>query len=136
MRKTAVILAVASLSAMTVIAFAQMQQHGPGGHSMPGGMMHDAMTNMQPKGDIGLSSQAYNAANRKMHVGMDITYTGNADVDFVKGMIPHHAGAVDMAKVVLSFGKDPEIRKLAEAIIKAQETEIAQMQEWLKKNAK
>ena len=39
----------------------------------------------------------------KMHNAMDIAYTGNADVDFVKGMIPHHAGAVDMAKTVLVF---------------------------------
>ncbi len=70
-----------------------------------------------------------------MHEGMDITYTGNADVDFVRGMIPHHQGAVDMAKTLLAFGKDPQLRKLAEEIIKAQESEIALMQEWLKKNA-
>ena len=88
----------------------------------------------QPKGDTGPSSQAFHAANMKMHSAMDITFTGKADVDFVKGMIPHHAGAIDMAKVEIAFGKDPELKKLAEAIIKAQETEIAQMQEWLKKN--
>jgi uncharacterized protein (DUF305 family) len=67
---------------------------------------------------------------------MDITFTGNADIDFVRGMIPHHQGAVDMAKTVIAFGKDPQIRKLAEEIIKAQETEIAMMQSWLKQNAK
>ena len=89
---------------------------------------------MQIKGDSGPSSVALNNANIKMHSAMDITYTGNSDVDFVKGMIPHHAGAIDMARVVLTYGKDPEIKKLAEGIIKAQEAEIAQMQAWLKKN--
>jgi uncharacterized protein (DUF305 family) len=69
----------------------------------------------------------------KMHSAMDITFTGNADVDFIKGMIPHHQGAIDTAKVELAFGKDPEVKKLAESIIKAQEAEIAQMQAWLKK---
>jgi uncharacterized protein (DUF305 family) len=93
------------------------------------------MASMKPKGDQGPSSQAFAAINAKMHEGMDITFTGNADVDFVRGMIPHHAGAVDMAKVVLAFGKDPEIRKLAEAVVKAQEAEIAMMNEWLSKNA-
>ncbi|MBX9777292.1 MAG: DUF305 domain-containing protein [Xanthobacteraceae bacterium] len=69
-----------------------------------------------------------------MHEAMNVTFTGNADVDFVKGMIPHHQGAVDMAKVVLAFGSDPEIRKLAEAVIKAQESEIAMMRAWLQRN--
>ncbi len=64
---------------------------------------------------------------------MSMAYTGNADVDFVKGMIPHHRGAIDMAKVVLQYGKDAEIKKLAEGIIAAQETEIAFMKDWLAK---
>jgi uncharacterized protein (DUF305 family) len=51
-------------------------------------------------------------------------------------MIPHHKGAVDMAKLVLAFGKDPEIRKLAEDIVKAQDAEIASMEAWMKKSAK
>ena len=86
----------------------------------------------QPKGDTGPSSLAFHGINTKMHGAMNIAYTGNADVDFVKGMISHHAGAVDMAKTVLVFGKDPEARKLAEEIIKAQESEIALMQGWLR----
>jgi uncharacterized protein (DUF305 family) len=69
----------------------------------------------------------------KMHEEMNITFTGNADVDFVKGMIPHHQGAIDMAKTVLAFGKDPAVKKLADEIIKAQESEIALMNEWLKR---
>jgi uncharacterized protein (DUF305 family) len=77
------------------------------------------------------STDGYKAAMDKMHTDMMIEYSGNADVDFVRGMIPHHQGAIDMAKVELANGKDPEIRKLAEAVIAAQEAEIKQMQAWL-----
>jgi uncharacterized protein (DUF305 family) len=87
---------------------------------------------MPAKGDAGPSSQAFTAINTQMHHAMAITFTGDTDIDFVKGMIPHHQGAIDMAKVVLGFGKDPEVRKLAESVIKAQEAEIAQMNAWLK----
>jgi hypothetical protein len=94
---------------------------------MDGGMV------MQPKGDAGPSSQAFNGISARMHQDMAITFTGNADVDFVKDMIPLHQGAVDMAKTVLAFGKDPEVKKVAEDIISAQEGEITWMKEWLKK---
>jgi uncharacterized protein (DUF305 family) len=82
------------------------------------------------------STKAFEAANAKMHKDMMMKYTGKTDVDFVRSMIPHHQGAIDMAKVELEHGTDPEIRKLAEAVIKAQEAEIASMRQWLAKNDK
>jgi uncharacterized protein (DUF305 family) len=98
-------------------------------------------TNMQmdmskPMGDQGPSSQAFAEANAKMHKDMAIEMTGDADADFVRSMIPHHQGAIDMAKIELQYGKDPNIRKLAEAVIKAQEAEIADMNAWLKAHGK
>jgi uncharacterized protein (DUF305 family) len=74
------------------------------------------------------STKQFAAANDKMHAAMAIAFTGNADKDFVAGMIPHHQGAIDMAKTVLQFGADPEIKALATAIVSAQEAEIAKMQ--------
>jgi uncharacterized protein (DUF305 family) len=98
---------------------------------MHGKMAGGAMT-MQPKGDSGPSSLAFNGIAARMHTDMDITYTGRPDVDFAKGMIPHHQAAVDMAKTEIAFGKDPQIRKIAEEIVKTQEAEIANLQQWLK----
>jgi uncharacterized protein (DUF305 family) len=101
---------------------------------MHGKMMGGGMA-MQPKGDTGPSSQAFNCIAARMQQDMAIIFTGNADVDFVKGMIPLHQGAVDMAKTVLDFGTDPEVKKVAEGIVNAQEAEINRMKEWLKKQA-
>jgi uncharacterized protein (DUF305 family) len=77
------------------------------------------------------ATKAYAAAMDKMMADMMVAYMGDPDVDFARGMIPHHQAAIDMAKVQLEFGKDPEMRKLAEAVIAAQEAEIATLKAWL-----
>ncbi len=87
------------------------------------------------KEEGGPSTAGYKKAMDGMMAGMMTPYTGNADKDFIYGMIPHHQGAVDMAKVVLEFGKDPDVKKLAEGVIQAQESEIKWMNEWLAKSA-
>ena len=96
-----------------------------GGTAEPDGPTEQAAT--------GPADAAYQAAMERMHQDMAIASTGDPDVDFARAMIPHHQGAVEMAKAVLAYGKDAEIRKLAEAVIGAQEREIAQLNDWLAK---
>jgi uncharacterized protein (DUF305 family) len=110
--------AAALLAATPVLAQQQHQHHGSG-------MAADSA-----------STKAYKDANMRMHKGMDLKFTGDADRDFAAGMIPHHQGAIDMAKTVLQYGKDPELKKLAQDIIKAQEGEIAFLKAWLAKQPK
>lgn len=74
------------------------------------------------------------AAMHAMMTEMDVKATGNADKDFARMMLAHHRGAIAMAKVELSYGKDPEMRALAAGIVEAQEKEIVQMQAWLAKH--
>jgi len=60
---------------------------------------------------------------------------GNADHDFASMMIPHHQGAIDMAKAELVYGKDPVMRRLAQEILVDQQSEIDAMRLWLSKAA-
>jgi uncharacterized protein (DUF305 family) len=71
----------------------------------------------------------------KMHEAMaSVASSGNADLDFVRLMVPHHQAAIDMARAQLLSGKDPEIRRLAQEIITEQQSEIELMQLWLKRH--
>ena len=73
------------------------------------------------------------ASMEKMHMAMGaIESSGNADIDFVTLMLPHHQGAIDMAKAQLLYGKDPQMRRLAQEIITDQQLEIELMKRWLK----
>lgn len=119
MKLLSVLIACAALASGVAMAQAT-DPHA--GHSMPAASTA-AMSSP--------STAAYEAANAKMHKDMGVALTGDADRDFLAGMIPHHQGAIDMAEVVLKYGKDPKVRKLARDIIKAQKHEIAMMQAWL-----
>ena len=102
---------------------------GMGGQGMP------AMSGMGSAAAQGPAAQAYEEAMDKMHRGMAVTPSGDADVDFARMMIPHHQGAIDMARVELAQGKDPTLRAMAQDIVKAQEGKIATLKDWLAKHA-
>ena len=76
--------------------------------------------------------QAYHNSMQAMHGDMMAGISEpDPDMAFAKGMLPHHEGAVAMAEVELKYGKDDVMRKLAEDIIKAQQSEIELMQSWI-----
>ena len=116
-----------SMQSMMEMMHSMMHGQGMGGH----GATVTAVRN-----DESPASLALKAVNEKMHRDMTVALSGNPDVDFAKAMIAHHQGAIDMSKVVLAFGQDPDVRQLAEAIIKAQESEIAFLRDWLQKNGR
>jgi uncharacterized protein (DUF305 family) len=112
--------------------------HGEGGMMAPGGACAEMMAGMHHQGRAGDMAgptdpveAAFAAINRRMHEAMASQTPGDPDRTFAEAMIAHHRGAVDMAKVVLAFGADPQIRNLAEQVIKAQEQEITFLQQWL-----
>jgi hypothetical protein len=81
------------------------------------------------------STKAYVEAMERMHSAMmGMAYSGDADIDFARGMIPHHQAAIDMAVILLENGENEELRLLAQEIIDAQEREIAQLEAWLSQN--
>lgn len=100
--------------------------------------MQDSL--MHPKPIVADSSSSdqsvYADAMNKMHESMmSVPVTGDVDEDFINGMIPHHQGAIDMAKVALEKSNDPFVRKLAGDIVEAQEKEIAAMNAWKQEHA-
>lgn len=144
--KMALATALVFVPAMT---FAQSDAHHPGGLSdqpsptaqkpaseqcapmmeMGGTMgehMAECMASLPP------ASQAYMRAMMGMHKPMmEAMQATDANVAFVKGMIPHHQAAIDMSRALLQFGDDKQAIAWAQAIITAQQAEIDEMRAWL-----
>ena len=137
---TTMALALGLLAATGLAATAQ--QHGGAAVDLPeictrdaAAMGHGAMA--MPSMDSMMPSDAHrdlmagmDAMNSEMMLGGMAT---DIDVAFVCSMIPHHRGAIDMAEALLEHGDDAWTRSLAEAIIVAQEKEIADMLAWLER---
>jgi uncharacterized protein (DUF305 family) len=127
MKSSQVVLAAAALVCAT--SFANAFAQAPAASGSMAGMDMSA----QPQTESHSSSTAaFQAADQTMMSGMSsVEYTGDADHDFVAHMIPHHQGAVAMAKVELKYGKDAKLRALAKEIIASQDKEVAFMKQWL-----
>ena len=97
---------------------------------------HQAHMNMSMSTDSAMQQELMQGMNQMNQDMMAAAQYKDPDVAFAAGMLPHHIGAVKMAEVELKYGKNPEMRKLAENIINAQQAEIEQMQKWLKAHNK
>jgi uncharacterized protein (DUF305 family) len=130
--KTRTLLAALAAAALASAASAQSTHTGHGAHGSAGSA--GTMPNMAPRAADTASTKDFKDAHMRMMKNMDQPFTGDPDIDFRVHMIPHHPGAVDMAKVALKHAKDPETKKMAQKIVDDQEKEIGEMQAWLKKH--
>ena len=119
---------------------AMLQAHGLQSDNPPGALRADPHAGhggaASPASSPSLSGSDVSKALHESHAAMDrqmmsVPMTGDPDRDFLAMMIPHHQGAIDMARIVIASGKKPEVRKFAEDIIAHQQAEIDLMNRWL-----
>src|SRR5207248_11148426 len=115
-------LLIAAAAALTILSIGLL------GAGVQSGILAN---NSQPTADRDWSELI--ASMDKMHMAMEaVKRSGNSDVDFVRLMLPHHQAAIDMAKTQLVYGKDAQMRRLAQEIITDQQSEIQLMERWLR----
>ncbi|MCY0385808.1 DUF305 domain-containing protein [Robbsia sp. Bb-Pol-6] len=96
----------------------------------PGMAPHADAAGNAPQDKVNPSTAAFQAADRTMMQEMAAPYTGDTDKDFVAHMMPHHEGAVAMARIELQYGKDPALKRMAREIVRSQDREITFMKQW------
>lgn len=110
---------------------------GPGTGANQGTMQGHGMHQGQPAQSMPKdpASRAYMQSMQKMNRDMrSKRMTGNADADFARMMAAHHQGAIDMARVELQYGKDPDLKAMAQKMVDDQTKEVQQLQDWLKQH--
>src|SRR5688500_12097513 len=100
---------------------------------MQGMDMQKMIQMMMPQPGDPASTRDFKQAHMVMMKDMPMQFTGDADKDFATSMMKHHAGGIEMAKIQLKHGKDPDMRKMAEKPIKGQGDDNQEFAIWLKK---
>ena len=134
---TAAIAAVLAMSTSAILAQDQTQSQNQG--TMMQGQAGTQMPMMRMMGGMAPTQSAQGMMNAMQQMTQQMgamELSGEADTDFAKVMIPHHQSAIDMAKVELENGKDETLKKMAQAMIDAQQKEIEELQKWLAENGK
>ena len=103
---------------------------------MQGMDMQKMMQMLAPASSDSPSTKDYKQAHMDMMKNMNMEFSGDADVDFARSMIPHHQGAIEMAKLEVKYGKDKKLRQMAEKMIKDQEKEQKDLQAFLQSQKK
>src|SRR3979411_2931945 len=119
-------ISLAATASVTATSFA-LAQDPPRTHHVPGAMPIQYVTDRSDHSGEQPFLSENTAAMNKMMADMKIKPTGDVDRDFVAMMVPHHRGAVDMAKAELKYGRNEQLRRLAQEIVVTQQQEIAVM---------
>jgi uncharacterized protein (DUF305 family) len=120
------VISLATTMILSASSFAMAQNHVTA-HHVAGAMRTRMAANQPDRTAEAPFLSANDTAMTKMMADMAVKPTGDVDHDFVEMMVPHHQGAIDMAQAVLRYGRNEQLRRLAQEIIVTQQQEIAAM---------